>query len=215
MRGCNKHLSDCHILSGITVQFTQRTLRLHWHLKFVKEFPSTRNLPVFFRMVKLEDMKLLQEAWTSFHDGKSFQRCVWGGVLNRSWLSLAWCRKTWVNDYWPRPLMAHFHAWTMFDQIRKVFHFNHCELPICCILRLPLPKHDAAIYDLVMFNTVLSRVFLWFSYSSFLLNNKSISFLIVYFLLFIRQKNMGQLKFGQEIKTWKGAGKILYSNGLE
>lgn len=40
MRGCNKHLSDCHVLSGITVPFTQRTLRPRRHLKLVKELVS-------------------------------------------------------------------------------------------------------------------------------------------------------------------------------
>lgn len=40
MRVFNKHLFDCRILSCITVEFTQRTLGLHWHHKFVKDVVS-------------------------------------------------------------------------------------------------------------------------------------------------------------------------------
>lgn len=40
MRVFNKHLFDCHILSCITVEFTQRTPGLCWRLKFVKDSVS-------------------------------------------------------------------------------------------------------------------------------------------------------------------------------
>ena len=157
MRVFNKHLFDCCVLSYITVQFIQGTLGLCWHLKFVKDLVSKYPEPTcVFQECAAGRHEAAPRSMNFFPWWQEFSK----GGLNKSWLSLAWCRKTWVNDYWPRPLLVHFHAWKMFDQIRKLFYFNHCELLVCCFLRPPLSKHDAAIYDLGMFNIVLRRVFL-------------------------------------------------------